>query len=34
MVLELKSRTMKRPLTFTRPLAALACHGVQMFVQF
>jgi len=23
-----------RPLTFTRPLTSLACHGVQMFVGF
>jgi len=32
MVLELKSRTILCPLTFTRPLVALACHGVRMFV--
>jgi len=34
MALELKSRTIQRPLSFNRPLAALACHGFRMFVQF
>jgi len=27
MVLELKSRTLHGPLTFTRPLTSLACHS-------
>jgi len=31
MVLELKSGTILRPLTFTRPLMALACHGIRIF---
>jgi len=35
MVLNLSSRTILRPLTFTRPLTSLAvCHGVRMFVWF
>jgi len=33
-MLELKSRTILYPLTFTRQLMALACHGVRMFVRF
>jgi len=33
-VLELKSRTILRPLSFTHPLTALACHSVQIFVRF
>jgi len=33
MMLKLKSRTILRPLTFTRPLMALACHGVRMTVR-
>jgi len=34
MVLKLKSRTILRPLTFTRPLTSLACHGVRMLARF
>jgi len=33
MMLKLKSRTILRLLTFTRPLMALACHGIRMIVQ-
>jgi len=33
MVLQIKI-THNNLLTFTRPLTALACHGVPMFVQF
>jgi len=34
MVLELKITHNIALLTFTRPLTALACHGIRMFVRF
>jgi len=34
MVLKLKARKLLHLLTFTRPLTALARHGVRMFVRF
>jgi len=34
MVLELQSRTIIGPLSFTYPLTVLACHGVRMFVRY